>query len=844
MLVLLIVAGCLEKPVAGPSQAPDSETTSSDERTRADSRGETAAPRQDLSGEIPRVTDAVDAGGDGGSLWEVLDLVDTGPLDVVEVVADLSDGKVIPDLSALEVDAQPDLAVVEEVAPEVEVVCVPNCESKVCGDDGCGGSCGMCQALPPMKCLDGQCVCSEPLSPTIKYAKQFGGPDDDQLFGVAPGPDGTYLAVGERGVGVPLGAQGWWARFSSDGDATLEKTFGGEGVDRFRTVVAQPGGEVLAIGWTTSTGQGKEDGWVLRVDYEGNKIDEATLGGAGDDAFYGACAVEGGVVLVGRTASKGQGSNDVWLVRLDENLDLVWERTFGGPSADEGMSVRPLPEGGLAVAGNTWSKGAGGADIWLLRVDPEGYATWDKTFGGGEEDRCYYGDSLAVTPEGDIAVVAMTKSGGSGDFDWYLLRVAKSGDVTLSKYFGGAGMDRAYAVEYQPDGGFLMGGYVTPGGEAACQGTLVRTNGAGEQLWTLVLPPAVGQSWIVGLDSLPGGGWLASGAAAAVVGGKSDGFYVRTGPEVCGCTPDCEGKSCGSDGCGGTCGQCGSLEECATTKTGASCAALSVEVPAGSFWMGCNNCAGSAVNDPSCGSNEHPYHEVYLDAYQIDRTEVTAAQYLACKSSGGCTAAGSGTYATYQVGGKEKHPVNFVTWSQAEDYCQWVEKQLCTEAQWEKGARGGCEKNGGNSNCKAQSRKYPWGNDEASCQFAVMDEGGDGCATGSTMAVCSKSPAGDSPYGLCDMAGNVWEWTGDWYQEDYYCDGPGATGDEYCAACGPWPGSPSAWEDPLCTIGSSSRVGRGGSLNVGDTYLRVSNRNFIVPSDGYAYVGFRCCGPQ
>jgi formylglycine-generating enzyme required for sulfatase activity len=269
-----------------------------------------------------------------------------------------------------------------------------------------------------------------------------------------------------------------------------------------------------------------------------------------------------------------------------------------------------------------------------------------------------------------------------------------------------------------------------------------------------------------------------------------------------------------------------------------------VEVPAGNFWMGCNNCAGSTVNDTFCDGDEHPYHEVYLDAYEIDKTEVTAAQYLACKNAGGCSAAGSGGYATYQVGGKEKHPINYVNWSQAGAYCLWVGKELCTEAQWEKGARGGCEKNGGPSNCKAQSRKYPWGNETASCQYAVMYEGGKGCGTDSTMAVCSKSPAGDSPYGLCDMAGNVWEWVADRYQKDYYCDGPAASGDQNCTACGSWPGSPTAWSNPLGPGSGSYRVLRGGSFgSVVDYYLRVSFRDVGFPSYDYFnyYLGLRCC---
>jgi len=276
------------------------------------------------------------------------------------------------------------------------------------------------------------------------------------------------------------------------------------------------------------------------------------------------------------------------------------------------------------------------------------------------------------------------------------------------------------------------------------------------------------------------------------------------------------------------------------TTGGYKCTAKMVEVPAGNFWMGCNNCTGSTVNDTDCGSDEHPYHEVHLDTYEIDKTEVTADQYAACVSAGGCTAPDTSYEATYQVSGKENHPINWVIWGQVEAYCLWAGKELCTEAQWEKGARGGCEYNGGTSNCKADSRKYPWGNAAPTCDLAAISE-----CPGFTQPVCSKSPDGDSPYGLCDMAGNVFEWVADWYQKDYYCDGDGATGDEYCTECGSWPGSPNAWYNPNCTVDGSHRVGRGGSR--GFAYdaddLRVSNRLDVEPSmGGYGNLnGVRCC---
>ena len=228
--------------------------------------------------------------------------------------------------------------------------------------------------------------------------------------------------------------------------------------------------------------------------------------------------------------------------------------------------------------------------------------------------------------------------------------------------------------------------------------------------------------------------------------------------------------------------------------------------------MGCN----SSV-DSSCHSDEVPQHTVTLSAFEVDKTEVTVAQYASCVSAGGCNAPDFGTCytaggVTWGVFGKEQHPINCVTWYDAEDYCAFAGKRLCTEAEWEKAARG------------TDGRKYPWGNEDASCDYAVMDENGQlnqfGCGLGSTWAVGSKL-AGVSPSGALDMAGNVWEWTADWYSSSYYGSSPASS-----------PAGPSS---------GSERVFRGGSLFDEYPWVRASIRVHGRPFDHAGYVGVRCC---
>ena len=181
------------------------------------------------------------------------------------------------------------------------------------------------------------------------------------------------------------------------------------------------------------------------------------------------------------------------------------------------------------------------------------------------------------------------------------------------------------------------------------------------------------------------------------------------------------------------------IEESVVT-TPAGTEHVQVFVPASTFTMG-------SSDGPS---NERPPHEVMLDAFYIDKYEVTNAQYLAFVE-----ATGSEHPQFFGIEGFDQpdQPAVGVLWSQARDYCQWAGLQLPSEAQWELTAAG------------TDGRVFPWGNESASeslCNFNF--------STG-PMPVGSY-PDGASPYGAMDMAGNVWEWTLDEYQHTYYANSP------------------------------------------------------------------------
>ena len=223
-----------------------------------------------------------------------------------------------------------------------------------------------------------------------------------------------------------------------------------------------------------------------------------------------------------------------------------------------------------------------------------------------------------------------------------------------------------------------------------------------------------------------------------------------------------------------------------------------VAIPGGSFLMGSNK--GE--------SDEKPKHRVSVRAFQMNRTEVTVSQYGACVRAGQCTKPNTGGYCNWTKRGRGKHPINCVDWNQARAFCRWAGGRLPSEAQWEYAARGG-----------GKNIQYPWGDQKATCSRAVMDHGGDGCGKDRTWPVCSKA-AGNTAQGLCDMAGNVYEWVEDRWHKSYR----GA------------PKSGRAW-----TTGTDKRrVLRGGSWHYPAGNVRAAYRLYYTPAERLDSLGFRC----
>ena len=230
-----------------------------------------------------------------------------------------------------------------------------------------------------------------------------------------------------------------------------------------------------------------------------------------------------------------------------------------------------------------------------------------------------------------------------------------------------------------------------------------------------------------------------------------------------------------------------------------------VYVPAGEFLMGSSDADGQAWDV------EKPQHTVYLDGYWIDRTEVTNAQYRKCVEAGACREPGCWDEDNYNA---PDQPVVCVSWDGAQAYAAWVGGRLPTEAEWEKAARG------------TDGRIYPWGDEfdgtrlnycDRNCEKDLKDTSADDSYA--LTAPVGRYLSGASPYGVLDMAGNVWEWVADRYDAEYYARSPA--------------------RNPQGPNSGGFRVIRGGAFLNEVRFVRCAVRGWYFPFVRNGYIGFR-----
>jgi hypothetical protein len=249
-----------------------------------------------------------------------------------------------------------------------------------------------------------------------------------------------------------------------------------------------------------------------------------TFGGTVEDHGYAVCSTGDGYLAVGWGASFGAGGDDIYLVRLNEDGDTLWTKTYGGLLNDRAFSIRPTSDNHYIIAGFTSSQGTGGADVWLLKVDENGDTAWTSWFGNLTWDAAYCAQETA---DSGFIVTGMSTIFGLGD-QLFLVKTDAHGDSVWAKTYGGTNQDYGRWVEQTADGGYIVAGYTYSYGPGGSTAWLLKTNAAGDTLWTQLYGGNLDDHAFSVLP-LADGTYILVGSTQSYGAGLDDVYVVRVG---------------------------------------------------------------------------------------------------------------------------------------------------------------------------------------------------------------------------------------------------------------------------------------------------------------------------
>lgn len=297
----------------------------------------------------------------------------------------------------------------------------------------------------------------------VTWELAIGGPGLEDATSIVGAPDGGCLVAGMTTSFGAGGLDAWLVRLGPDGEVIWQRTFGGAEDEIFASVARSPSG--FYVGGTQRFGAVNADAWLLELDANGDVVWQETLAGESDDYVTSVAATPDGLVIVASSNSLLGGAGGgvpffrPWLVKLDAGGNVLWQRTYNVSGGDYWIDVEPLPDGGFAVTGEVLAAAFFRGDVWLVRLDKDGNVVWDRRFGDHLGNLGFDGGrQVAATRDGGFTLVGSTETGGSGGQDMWLIHVTAGGELAWQRTYGASGYDDGYGVIAPREGGLVVAG--------------------------------------------------------------------------------------------------------------------------------------------------------------------------------------------------------------------------------------------------------------------------------------------------------------------------------------------------------------------------------------------------
>jgi len=361
----------------------------------------------------------------------------------------------------------------------------------------------------------------------IRFARTYGGGGRDYASSVQQTSDGGHIVAGKTGSFGAGAGDAWVLKLNADGAVSWQKAYGGWNADEVSSVRQTSDGGYIVAGTTYSFGAGNGDVWVLKLNVNGGVAWEKAYGGTFKDSGTSIQqTTDGGYIVAGLTSSFGAGWDDLWVMKLDVNGNITWQKAYGGTLWDGASSIQQTNDGGYIVTG-WYSLGTGNSDLWALKLSADGTVVWEKAYGGGAIDDAF---SIQQTSDGGYIVAGETGSFGSGNNDLWAMKLSSDGIVIWEKAYGDIWDDWASSIQQTNDGGYIVAGWTDSFGSGLYDVWVIELSAEGAIVWQKAYG-GTGGDGASSIRQTRDGGYIVAGQTGSFGAGGNDFWVLKLWPD-------------------------------------------------------------------------------------------------------------------------------------------------------------------------------------------------------------------------------------------------------------------------------------------------------------------------